>query len=183
MFDTIGTLTGVGTQAGYIDENGELPRANQALFADAVATTAGAVVGNSAIATFVESAAGVAEGGRTGFTSVVVAALFGLALFFGPIFEAIPGFATAPVLTIVGVLMMMSIKNINWDDLAEAVPAFLTIFFIPLGFSIAAGLSAGLIAYPIIKSFQGKASEVPLITWILAAVFAARFVFMAVRFG
>lgn len=182
MFDTIGTLSGVGTQAGYIDENGELPRANQALFADAVATTAGAIVGNSAVTTFVESAAGVAEGGRTGFTAVVVAALFALSLLFGPIFEAIPGFATAPVLTIVGVLMMSSIKNINWDDLAESVPAFLTIFFIPLGFSIAAGLSAGLIAYPLIKSFQGKTREVPLITWILAAIFAARFAFMALRF-
>ncbi len=183
MFDTIGTLAGVGTQAGYIDENGELPRANQALFADAVATTSGAIIGNSAVTTFVESASGVAEGGRTGFTAVVVAALFALSLLFGPVFEAIPGFATAPVLTIVGVLMMMSIKTINWDDLAEAVPAFLTIFFIPFGFSIAAGLSAGLISYPLIKSFQGKAHEVTLITWILAAIFAARFAFMAIRFG
>lgn len=183
MFDTIGTLSGVGTQAGYIDENGELPRANQALFADAVATTAGAVIGNSAVTTFVESAAGVAEGGRTGFTAMVVAGLFALSLFFGPVFEAIPAFATAPALMIVGVLMMMSVKNINWNDLAESIPAFLTIFFIPLGFSIAAGLSAGLIAYPIIKTFQGKAQDVPLITWILAAIFAARFVFMAVRFG
>jgi adenine/guanine/hypoxanthine permease len=183
MFDTIGTLSGVGTQAGYIDENGELPRANQALFADAIATTSGAIIGNSTVTTFVESASGVAEGGRTGFTAVVVAALFGLSLFFGPIFEAIPGFATAPVLTIVGVLMMMSIKSIDWDDLAEAVSAFLTIFFIPLGFSIAAGLSAGLISYAIIKTFQGKAREVSLITWVLAVIFAARFVFMAVRFS
>ncbi len=183
IFDTIGTLSGVGTQAGYIDENGELPRANQALFADAVATTSGAIIGNSAVTTFVESAAGVAEGGRTGFTAVVVAALFGLSLFFGPIFEAIPGFATAPALTIVGVLMMMSVKNINWDDLAESVPGFLTIFFIPLGFSIAAGLSAGLIAYPLIKTFQGKSRDVSLITWILAVLFAARFAFMAIRFG
>ncbi len=183
MFDTIGTLSGVGTQAGYIDENGELPRANQALFADAIATTAGAIVGNSTVTTFVESAAGVAEGGRTGFTAVVVAALFGICLFFGPVFEAIPGFATAPVLAIVGVLMMMSIRSINWDDLAEAVPAFLTIFFIPLGFSIATGLSAGLISYPIMKAFQGKAHEVTTITWVLAAIFAARFAFMAIRFG
>jgi adenine/guanine/hypoxanthine permease len=183
MFDTIGTLSGVGTQAGYINEKGELPRANQALFADAVATTAGAIVGNSTVTTYVESAAGVAEGGRTGFTAVVVAALFGLSLFFAPLFEAIPGFATAPVLTIVGVLMMAAIKTINWEDLAESVPAFLTIFFIPLGFSIAAGLSAGLISYSVIKTFQGKAREVPLVTWVLTIIFAARFAFMAIRFG
>ena len=183
MFDTIGTLAGVGTQAGYIDQNGELPRANQALFADAVATTAGAVVGTSSVTTFVESAAGVAEGGRTGFTAVVVAVLFLISLIFTPIFEAIPAFATAPALTIVGVLMMMSVTQIKWQDLAEAIPAFLTIFFIPLGFSIAAGLSAGLIAYPLLKAFQGKAREVPIITWILAAVFVSRFVFMAIRFG
>jgi adenine/guanine/hypoxanthine permease len=113
----------------------------------------------------------------------VAAALFGLSLFFAPLFEAIPGFATAPVLTIVGVLMMTAIRTINWDDLSESVPAFLTIFFIPLGFSIAAGLSAGLIAYSVIKTFQGKAREVPLITWILTLIFAARFVFMAIRFG
>jgi AGZA family xanthine/uracil permease-like MFS transporter len=183
MFDTIGTLSGVSTQAGYINEKGELPRANQALFADAVATTAGAMIGNSTVTTYVESASGVAEGGRTGFTAVIVAGLFGLSLFFGPVLEAIPAFATAPALMIVGVLMLMSVKNINWNDLAESIPAFLTIFFIPLGYSIAAGLSAGLIAYPIIKTFQGKPKDVPLVTWILAVIFAARFVFMAIRFG
>jgi len=156
MFDTIGTLSGVGTQAGYIDEQGELPRANQALFADAVATVTGAVVGTSSVTTFVESAAGIAEGGRTGFTSVVVAALFVGALIFTPIFEAVPAFATAPALVIVGVLMMISVTSIKWQDLTEAIPAFLTIFFIPLGFSIATGLSAGLIAYPILKTFQGS---------------------------
>ena len=183
MFDTIGTLSGVGTQAGYIDENGELPRANQALTADAIATTAGAVMGTSSVTTFVESAAGVAEGGRTGFTAVIVAALFFVSLIFTPIFEAVPAFATTPALTIVGVLMMMSIVNIEWQDLTEAIPAFLTIFFIPLGFSIAAGLSAGLIAYPLLKTFKGQAREVPLVTWILAAIFVIRFVFMTIRFG
>ncbi len=183
MFDTIGTLSGVGTQAGYIDKNGELPRANQALFADAVATTAGAIVGNSAVTTFVESAAGVAEGGRTGFTAVIVAALFALSLFFGPVFEAIPAFATAPALMIVGVLMMSSVASIRWDDLTEAIPAFLTIFFIPLGFSIAAGLSIGLISYTAVKVFRGRISEIPLATWLLSAIFIARFVFMTVRFG
>lgn len=183
MFDTIGTLSGVGKQAGYIDENGELPRANQALLADAIGTTGGAIFGMSTVTTFVESAAGIAEGGRTGFTALVVAALFIVSLLFGPIFEAIPAFATAPALLIVGVLMTMSVVYIKWDDLTEAIPAFLTIFFIPMGFSIAAGLSAGLIAYPILKTFQGRQREVPLVTWILAAIFVARYAFMTARFG
>lgn len=183
MFDTIGTLAGVGKQAGYIDENGELPRANNALLADAIGTTAGAVLGMSTVTTFVESAAGIAEGGRTGFTALVVAVLFIISLLFGPIFEAIPAFATAPALLIVGVLMTMSVVYIKWDDLSEAIPAFLTIFFIPFGFSIAAGLSAGLVAYPILKAFHGKQSEVPLVTWILAAIFVARYAFMTARFG
>ncbi|WP_413467416.1 NCS2 family permease [Pleurocapsa sp. FMAR1] len=183
MFDTIGTLAGVGMQAGYIDENGELPRANRALTADAIATTAGAVMGTSSVTTFVESASGVAEGGRTGFTSVIVAGLFFISLIFTPIFEAIPAFATTPALTIVGVLMMASITSINWEDLTEAIPAFLTIFFIPFAFSIAAGLSIGLIAYPLLKTFKGKAEDVPIVTWILAAIFIARFIFMTLRFG
>jgi adenine/guanine/hypoxanthine permease len=183
MFDTIGTLAGVGKQAGYIDENGELPRANQALTADAIATTTGAILGTSSVTTYVESASGISEGGRTGFTAVVVALLFTIALFLSPIFEAIPAFATAPALVIVGVLMMMSVVHIRWDDLTEALPAFLTIFFIPLGFSIAAGLSAGLIAYPLLKLFQGRSQEVPTVTWILAVIFIARFVFMTLRFG
>ncbi|MEM9217534.1 MAG: NCS2 family permease [Cyanobacteria bacterium P01_F01_bin.150] len=183
MFDTIGTLMGVGTQAGYIDEKGELPRANQALSADAIATTAGAIMGTSTVTTFAESASGVAEGGRTGLTAVVAAIMFLIALLFVPIFEAIPAFATAPALLIVGVLMMSNVSSIRWGDLTEAIPAFVTIFFIPLGFSIAAGLSAGLILYPFTKAISGRAREVSLITWILAAVFIARFVFTTVRFG
>lgn len=182
IFDTIGTLSGVGTQAGYIDENGELPRANQALMADAIATTLGAILGTSTVTTFAESAAGVAEGGRTGFTAVIAAIMFLLALLFVPIFEAIPAFATAPALLIVGVLMMASVTSINWDDLTEAIPAFATIFFIPLGFSIAAGLSVGLILYPFAKLVKGRASEVSVVTWILAAIFIARFVFETLRF-
>ncbi|MEM9510188.1 MAG: NCS2 family permease [Cyanobacteria bacterium P01_E01_bin.35] len=183
LFDTIGTLAGVGMQAGYIDENGELPQANQALTADAIATTTGAIMGTSSVTTFVESASGVAVGGRTGFTSVIVALLFFASLIFTPIFEAIPAFATTPALTVVGVLMMASITRINWEDLTEAIPAFLTIFFIPFAFSIAAGLSMGLIAYPLLKTFEGKAKDVPIITWILAATFIARFIFMTLRFS
>jgi AGZA family xanthine/uracil permease-like MFS transporter len=183
MFDTIGTLMGVGTQAGYIDENGELPRANQALSADAIATTAGAVMGTSTVTTFAESASGVAEGGRSGLTAVVAAIMFLVALLFVPIFEAIPAFATAPALLIVGVLMMSGVTNIRWGDLTEAIPAFVTIFFIPLGYSIAAGLSAGLILYPFTKLVSGRTKEVSLITWILAGIFILRFVFTTMRFG
>lgn len=183
MFDTIGTLMGVGTQAGYIDENGELPRANQALSADAIATTAGAIMGTSTVTTFAESASGVAEGGRTGLTAVIAALMFLVALLFVPIFEAIPAFATAPALLIVGVLMMSGVMSIRWGDLTEAVPAFVTIFFIPLGYSIAAGLSAGLILYPFTKMVSGRASEVSLVTWILAGIFIVRFVFTTMRFG
>ncbi len=183
MFDTIGTLMGVGTQAGYIDERGELPRANQALSADAIATTAGAIMGTSTVTTFAESAAGVSEGGRTGLTAVVAAVMFIVALLFVPIFEAVPAFATAPALLIVGVLMMSSVSSIRWGDLTEAIPAFVTIFFIPLGFSIAAGLSAGLILYPFTKLAAGRSREIPVITWALAAIFIFRFAFEAVRFG
>ena len=183
MFDTIGTLTGVSTQAGYIDDKGELPRANQALAADAIATTTGAILGTSTVTTFIESAAGVAEGGRTGLTAVVAAIMLLVALLFIPIFEAVPAFATAPALTIVGVLMMASIKNIDWEDLTEAIPAFTTMFFIPFGFSIAEGISAGLIFYPFTKLVSGRTNEVPLVTWILAAIFIFRFVFTTMRFS
>lgn len=183
MFDTIGTLMGVGTQAGYIDRRGELPRANQALSADAIATTAGAIMGTSTVTTFAESASGVAEGGRTGFTAVVAAMMFLVALLFVPVFEAVPAFATAPALLIVGVLMMSSVSRIRWDDLTEAIPAFATIFFIPIGFSIAEGLALGLILYPFAKAVSGRTDEVPTVTWILAAVFIARFLFTALRFG
>jgi len=183
LFDTIGTLMGVGTQAGYINEKGELPRANQALSADAIATTAGAVMGTSTVTTFAESASGVAEGGRTGLTAVTAAVMFLIALLFVPIFEAIPAFATAPALLIVGVLMMSGVMSIRWGDLTEAIPAFVTIFFIPFGFSIAAGLSAGLILYPFTKVVSGRTNEVSLITWILAGIFVIRFVFTTLRFG
>jgi adenine/guanine/hypoxanthine permease len=183
MFDTIGTLTGVGTQAGYIDENGELPRANEALMADAIATTAGAVLGTSTVTTFAESAAGVSEGGRTGFTAVIAGVMFLFALLFVPVFEAVPAFATTPALLIVGVLMMSGVTGIRWGDLTEAIPAFVTVFFIPLGFSIAAGLSAGIILYPFTKVVSGRAKEVSLVTWILAVIFIARFIFTTIRFG
>ena len=183
IFDTIGTLSGLASQAGYIDEKGEIPRANEVLMADAIATTAGAIMGSSTVVTAVESASGIAEGGRSGFTAFVAGILFILAMFFIPLFEAIPAFATTPALVITGVLMMSSVTGIRWGDLGEAIPAFLTIFLIPLSYSIAAGLSMGMITYPIIKSMQGKAHEVPVVTWVLAVIFIARIIFMTIRFG
>jgi AGZA family xanthine/uracil permease-like MFS transporter len=183
IFDTIGTLSGLASQAGYLDEKGQIPRANEVLMADAIATTAGAVMGSSTVTTSVESASGIAEGGRTGFSSFIVAILFIFAMFFIPIFEAIPSFATTPALVITGVLMVSSVTGIRWGDMGEAIPAFLTIFLIPLSYSIAAGLSVGMITYPIIKSMQGKSHEVPVVTWVLAGVFVARIVFMTIRFG
>lgn len=183
IFDTIGTLTGVGMRAGYIGADGELPRANKALMADAIGTTVGPLVGTSSVTAYVESVAGVVEGGRTGFTAVIIAALFVVALFFIPVFAAIPAFATTPTLVIVGAMMLAEVKEIRWGDMAETIPAFLTIFMIPLTYSIAEGLSIGFITYPLMKAFQGKAHEVPKGTWIIAGIFIARFIFMTLRFG
>lgn len=183
IFDTVGTLTGVGMRAGYIGPDGELPRANRALMADAIATTVGPLFGTSSVTAYVESVAGVAEGGRTGFTALVVGVLFALSLFFIPIFQAIPAFATTPSLVIVGAMMMAEAVEIRWGDMAEAIPAFLTIFMIPLTYSIAEGLSIGFISYPLVKSFQGKAHEVPVGTWIIAGIFVARYIFMTLRFA
>jgi adenine/guanine/hypoxanthine permease len=183
IFDTIGTLTGVGMRAGYIGPDGELPRANQALMADAIGTTVGPLFGTSSVTAYVESVAGVSEGGRTGFTALVIGLLFIVSLFFIPVFQAIPAFATTPTLVIVGAMMMAEAREIHWDDMAEVIPAFLTMFMIPLTYSIAEGLSIGFISYPIIKAFQGKAHEVPIGTWVIAGIFVARFVFMTLRFG
>ncbi|MGF1481912.1 MAG: NCS2 family permease [Cyanophyceae cyanobacterium] len=182
-FDTVGTLTGVGVKAGFVNDRGELPKASQAFMADAIGTTVGAALGTSTVATYIESASGVSEGGRSGFTAVVTAILFALAIFFTPLLSAIPPFATASALLIVGVLMAGSITEINWNDPAESIPSFLTILFIPLSFSIAEGLAVGFISYPLLKSFQGKAHEIDLTVWILAAVFLLRFIFLALEIG
>jgi AGZA family xanthine/uracil permease-like MFS transporter len=183
LFDTVGTLSGVGIQGGYIDENGELPRAGKTLIADACGTTIGAVLGTSPVTTYIESAAGVAEGGRTGFTSVIVAALFTLSVFFIPLLAAVPAFATAPALIIVGVLMAGNVRLIRWDDPAESIPSFLIILLMPLTYSIAEGLAIGFITYPLIKAFQGKGHEISLAVWILAGIFVLRFVMMGLKFG
>lgn len=183
LFDTVGTLSGVGIQGGYINEKGELPRAGETLIADACGTTIGAVLGTSPVTTYIESAAGVAEGGRTGFTSVVVAALFALSVFFIPLLAAVPAFATAPALIVVGVLMAGNVRFIRWDDPAESIPSFLIILLMPLTYSIAEGLAIGFITYPLIKVFQGKAHETSLAVWILAGIFVLRFILMALNIG
>jgi AGZA family xanthine/uracil permease-like MFS transporter len=179
LFDTIGTLTGLGSKAGYIDSEGKFPGVEKAFMADAVGTTAGAVLGTSTVTTYIESASGIYEGGRTGFTAVVAALLFLVAMLFIPFFAGIPSFATSPALILVGVMMMSAARMIDWDDPAAAIAAFLTIVVMPLSFSIAEGLAMGLIAYPLIKAFQGKASETTIGMWILAAIFVLRYIFIA----
>lgn len=178
LFDTVGTLTGLGMKAGYINRFGEFPRVKEAFMADAVGTTTGAILGTSTVTTYIESASGISEGGRSGFTAVIVAILFTISIFFIPLISGIPGFATAPALIIVGVLMMGSVKYIRWDDPAESIPAFLTIFMMPLSYSIADGLAIGLITYPVIKSCQGKFNETNITMWILAVIFVLKFVFV-----
>jgi len=177
LFDTIGTLAGLGSRAGYIDESGSFPGSEKAMMADAVGTTVGAVLGTSTVTTYVESAAGIEEGGRSGATAIVVALLFVVSILFAPLLAGIPSFASAPALIIVGSLMLAGVRHINWDDPAEAIPSFLTLVIMPLSFSIAEGLAAGLVTYPLIKLFQGRANEVNWVAWVLAVIFIARYLF------
>lgn len=171
MFDTVGTLVGVATKADMLDGEGKLPKAKQALFADAVGTTVGACLGTSTVTTYVESAAGVAEGGRTGLTALTTAGMFAIALILSPLFIAIPGAATAPALILVGLFMMSPIKDIDLNDYTEAIPAFLTIILMPLAYSIAEGIAFGVISYVLLKAFTGKAKEVPVLTYIVGLLF------------
>lgn len=175
MFDTIGTLIGTASKAGMLDEEGNLKNMDRALLSDAVATSVGAMLGTSTVTTYVESASGVAEGGRTGLTAVTTGILFILAVFLAPFALAVPGEATAPALIIVGVLMMGTVRQINFDDFAEALPAFLTIAMMPFTYSIANGIAAGLIFFPIVKLVTGKAKEVHPTVYILAILFILRF--------
>ncbi len=179
MFDTLGTLSALASQAGYLDKDGKLPRVEKALMADATGTVVGSLFGTSTVTTYIESASGIALGGRTGFVSVVVAILFLLSLFFYPVVKAIPPYATASALVIVGALMMKSIKNIDFDDYTEAIPAFITLLTIPLTFSIATGLALGFITYPILKVFTGRWREVHWLVYVLAAIFALRFIYLS----
>ncbi len=170
VFDTMGTLLGTGARAGYLDEKGRLPKVNKAMLADAVGTMGGALMGTSTVTTYIESTAGISEGGKTGFTSVVVGILFLLALFVAPLAGLVPPQATAPALVIVGVLMMASIMKVDFEDFTEAFPAFLTIIFMPLAYSIADGIAFGFIAFPLVKVFAGKFKEVHWILYLLALV-------------
>lgn len=178
IFDTVGTLAGVASKANLLNEKGQLPRVGKALMADAVGTVAGACLGTSTVTTFVESAAGVAEGGRTGLTALSTAIMFILALFFAPLFTIIPSAATAPALIIVGLFMMSPIKNINLEDFTEAIPAFLTIVMMPFAYSIAEGIVFGMISYTVLKAITGRSKEVSLTMWILSIVFILRIIFM-----
>lgn len=171
MFDTVGTLVGVSTKAGMLTEDGKVPRAKQALFADAIGTTVGACLGTSTVTTYVESAAGVEEGGRTGLTSLTTAILFLLAIFLSPLFLVIPGAATAPALIMVGLFMMSPIKEVELSDVTEALPAFLTIIMMPLTYSISEGISFGILSYILLKVTTGKAKEVNYMTYIVGAIF------------
>ncbi len=176
MFDTVGTLIGVSTKAGLVDEKGNIPKVKQALFADAVGTTLGAILGTSTVTTYVESAAGVAEGGKTGLTAFTAGILFLLALFVSPLFLMIPGAATAPVLVIVGLFMISPIKDINFDDYTEAIPAFLTIIMMPLAYSIAEGIMFGMLSFIILKVLTGKAKEVHPVTYIVGILFLLKYI-------
>ena len=171
MFDTIGTLVGVACKAEMLDENGELPRVKQALLADAIGTTAGALLGTSTVTTYVESASGVAEGGRTGLTALSAAGMFALSLFLAPVFIMIPSSATAPALILVGLFMLDPILKIDFTDFTEAIPSFLTIIMMPLAYSIADGIAFGMISYVLLKSFTGRFKEVSPVMYILAALF------------
>lgn len=171
FFDTLGTLTGLAEGTGFTKKNGEIERATKAYLADAVGTVVGAIFGTSTVTTYVESSTGIAVGGRTGLTAVVVAILMLAMLFFSPLALTIPSAATAPALIFVGVLMIKSLLSIKWDDITDAVPAFVTLVMIPFTYSIANGIALGIITYPIIKALSGKWKEVHWFTWLLAILF------------
>ena len=180
MFDTIGTLIGVSSKANMLDENGRLPRIEGALLADAVATTAGAVLGTSTTTTFVESASGVTEGGRTGLTAFTTAILFGLALFLSPIFLAIPSFATAPALVVVGFYMLTNVVNIDFNDLSEAIPCYICIGAMPFFYSISEGISMGVISYVALNLLSGKVKEkkLSILMYVLSVLFILKYIFL-----
>lgn len=176
IFDTVGTLVGVSAKAGMLDEQGKLKEASPALLADAIGTTIGALLGTSTVTTFVESASGVAEGGRTGLTALSTAFFFFLSLFLFPVFGMIPAQATGPALVIVGLFMLSSIKEIDFYDYSEAIPAFITIIAMPFCYSIAEGISFGMISYVLIKLLAGKRKDISILMYILAIVFVLRII-------
>ncbi|MCI8624123.1 MAG: NCS2 family permease [Provencibacterium sp.] len=179
MFDTLGTLLGTARKAGMLDDNGEMPRMKQALLCDAIATTSGALLGTSTVTTYVESAAGVAEGGRTGLTSCTTAILMLACCVFAPVVGIIPGAATAPALIYVGGLMISSIKDLDTDDMSEAIPAFLCIALMPLTYSIANGIAFALISYVLIKLISGQLKDIRIFTVVLSVLFVLRYLLMS----
>jgi len=178
LFDNVGTLVGVCEQGGFI-RDGKIPRVGRALLSDAVGTIFGSLTGTSTVTSYIESAAGVAAGARTGLSNVMVAGLFLVAAFFAPLATAIPGYATAPALVLVGVLMAESVGQVNWKDFTEAVPAFVTMLATPLTFSIATGLSLGVISYALVKVATGRVREVSVVLWILTLLFVLRYAYLA----
>lgn len=178
LFDTVGTLVGVSTKAKMVDENGNIPRLKQAFMADAIATTAGAALGTSTTTTYVESAAGVAQGGRSGLTAFAIACCFAVALFFSPLFLSVPGAATAPVLIIVGMLMMEPVRNIDFDDATEAIPSFICLIMMPLAYSISAGIMLGMISYVVLNLCCGKFKKLTPAMYILAVLFILKYLFI-----
>ncbi len=183
MFDTIGTVVGVSMKAGMVDENGKIDKIGHILMADAVATTVGSCMGASTTTTYIESAAGVGEGGRSGLTALVIACCFALALFLSPLFLAIPAAATGPALVIVGVMMCSSITKIDWNDYSEAIPAFITMLLMPLCYSISEGIMIGVIVYVILNgcSGHGRAKKISVTMWVLAILFVIRYLVNALR--
>lgn len=178
VFDTLGTLMGCGIKAGFVDADGRLPKVRGALLADALATTAGAMLGTSTITTCLESSLGVSEGGRTGLTSLTVAVLFLLSLLLSPIFLAIPSFATAPALIMVGFMMMQTVKNLELDDLTEGIPAFLAMIGMPLLYSVAEGIGAGVISYVVLNIATGKKEKVNVVMIVIALLFICKYIFL-----
>ncbi len=177
VFDTMGTLMGAGARAGFLDKQGRLPKVRNAMLADAIGTVGGSLLGTSTVTTYVESTAGITEGGRTGLTSIVTGILFFLALFLAPLAGLVPSEATAPALVVVGVLMIGAVMKINFDDFTEALPAFLTMVTMPLAYSIADGIAFGFISYPIVKVVAGRAKEVHWLVYLLAAISLIHFFF------
>ena len=180
LFDTLGTLIGVASKADMLDEDGKLPRIKGALLADAIATSAGAVLGTSTTTTYVESASGVTEGGRTGLTAATTAVLFLLASIFSPLFLTIPSFATAPALIVVGFYMMGAVVKIDFDDMTDAIPAFLTILIMPLAYSISEGIAIGVISWTLINVLTGKAKEKKIspLMYVLTGLFIVKYIFL-----
>lgn len=178
IFDTLGTLVGVSSKAKMLDKDGKIPNVKKAFMADALGTTVGAILGTSTVTTYVESAAGVSEGGRTGMTSLITAACFVVALFFAPIFIAIPGAATAPALILVGLFMLSPIKDLDLADYSESIPAFICIIAMPLTYSIAEGITLGLLSYVLINLLSGKFSKLTIPMYILAVLFILKYIFI-----